>query len=151
MRSEKQNSVLRNQNLTLGFTVISALFTALQMDLKGKLIIDLVCFVVVVATVFVLFYVVVVLLLLCCCCFLLLFFFCFVFFWGGGGSVPFIHFSVTSRGKVILAYTSSWTGIRYIVCTCAYPVLDWLQTDLKQFFINESYHILVASLTLMVL
>ena len=35
----------------------------------------------------------------------------------------------------------------HTVCAC---MLDWLQS-LKQFFINVSYHILVASLTLMAL
>ena len=36
------------------------------------------------------------------------------------------------------------------VCIYAGCVLDWLQS-LKHFFINVSYHILVASLTLMAL
>ena len=52
--------------------------------------------------------------------------------------------------------TGLTTALGFLVCDvylcfCHFPIrLDWLQS-LKQFSINVSYHILVASLTLMAL
>ena len=54
---------------------------------------------------------------------------------GGGGTIAYIFATKFYRLSCILEKRSN---------------VDWLQS-LKQFFINVSYHILVASLTLMAL
>ena len=53
-----------------------------------------------------------------------------------------------------LAHMATWQNFPQCLVTMAFQTdvlnVDWLQS-LKQFFINVSYHILVASLTLMAL
>ena len=73
-----------------------------------------------------------------------------------------IHFKETVKTQmktckthliwVCTAYLQNILQIRFNleILTCDPLILDWLQS-LKQFFINVSYQILVASLTLMAL
>ena len=56
-------------------------------------------------------------------------------------------FSFVLFMSVVIVWGISVGPLLYLAVIC---ILDWLKS-LKQFFINVSYHILVASLTLMAL
>ena len=60
-------------------------------------------------------------------------------------------FTIKRQGVADHLYAEAYWG--HYVLVFRYnvgPIIDWLQS-LKQFFINVSYHVLVASLTLMAL